>query len=768
MLALCVNISISQVVNQKLTPEEIDKITSINKLLEINNNAIMNDEFAQSMASAKKLVELEPNNSNFNYRYGMTLNQSANDLKIPLSYLKKAAENVGKNVDLFKNTDKSPVEAYFNYAVALHRYGEVSVAIKYYHQFLNQVKNTHPLYKVAELGLKQAENATKIPSNSDVISIHPITDLDGKYSDFSPITSFDGSSLYFSSDRPWERNGVKNQLDLTNNKYHEAIYIAYPTGKGDFSKPQLLPFNASDENISSVSVSLDERVVYIYSSSTGNGDIYYSNFKNGKFSDIKPLENNAVNTKDYQSHYFVSADNRLALFTSEMKGGQGGLDIWMMKRQKDGSWSKPENLGSEINSKYDEDSPFLSFDGKTLYYSSNSERSIGGYDIFKADYVDGKFVNSTNLGTPINSTYDDIFYTVTSDGKTAYLSSFRKGGKGGLDLYSIQLKANNNNSVLFGRVYMANIKDSIPEYVMAKLVCKTCQEPDTIDLIPRLRDGKFFASLDKCKDYDLVYVNTNNNQTIATQSFSTECKNQYEEIHKELGIDSDNGVLFADMHYAIQGIVYDKETKLPLKDAKVEIQTVDGKSLQTKNTIAIGQFTSDELKGMQPKKDYHYKLIVSKPDYITVSREITVTGGDMRIIPIDSIPLEKNEENKDLAKVIALNPIYYDFDKYNLRPVAKVELDKIVEIMNLNPTMTIDLRSHTDCRGSDAYNMRLSNQRAKAAIDYLKAHVKNGANRLTGRGYGETQLLSNCGCDSGCTEEEHQMNRRTEFIITHK
>ncbi|NPA68170.1 MAG: OmpA family protein, partial [Chlorobi bacterium] len=125
---------------------------------------------------------------------------------------------------------------------------------------------------------------------------------------------------------------------------------------------------------------------------------------------------------------------------------------------------------------------------------------------------------------------------------------------------------------------------------------------------------------------------------------------------------------------------------------------------------------------------------------------------------------------EDLGKLIEINPIYFDFDKYNIRPDAAAELDKIVKIMNEYPNMEIELSSHTDCRGSAIYNLKLSDKRAKASADYIKKRITNPS-RIYGQGYGESRLVNDCGCEGGrgkglkCTEEQHQQNRRTEFKI---
>jgi outer membrane protein OmpA-like peptidoglycan-associated protein len=160
------------------------------------------------------------------------------------------------------------------------------------------------------------------------------------------------------------------------------------------------------------------------------------------------------------------------------------------------------------------------------------------------------------------------------------------------------------------------------------------------------------------------------------------------------------------------------------------------------------------------KKGYFTKVVdftkqLTKPGIIGVHEELDLS-------------LTKIEEGMDLAKVFKINPIYFDVNKFNIRPDAAIELDKIIAIMNENPTLVVELGSHTDCRAPIAYNERLSDRRAKASAAYIKLKIKNTA-RIYGKGYGESQLITDCPCEgdvkSTCSDEEHQLNRRTEFKI---
>ncbi len=216
------------------------------------------------------------------------------------------------------------------------------------------------------------------------------------------------------------------------------------------------------------------------------------------------------------------------------------------------------------------------------------------------------------------------------------------------------------------------------------------------------------------------------------------------------------------------GSVSDKETKDPIKDVTVKIyDKKTNKLVETLTTDEAGKFVSTLLDDKLYGDTISYELKFSKPGYLTITRDVDqILATNIKIDEV--ITLEKTDIGKDLADMISLNPIYFDLDKWDIRPDAEIELNKIVKIMNDNPTIRIELGSHTDCRATKAYNMTLSDKRAKSSAEYIRKRITNPS-RIFGKGYGESKLLNNCGCEgnvvSDCTEEEHQLNRRTEFRI---
>jgi outer membrane protein OmpA-like peptidoglycan-associated protein len=508
-------------------------------------------------------------------------------------------------------------------------------------------------------------------------------------------------------------------------------------------------------------VSIDERRVYTYNDKSGLGDIYYSDYMNGRFSTIVPVKINDVNNAErWETHYTVSPDGNTVFFVSDRLEGYGKRDIYMMEKI-DGEWSEPKNMGGNINSEWDEDAPFMGLDNNVLYFSSTDSSSMGEFDIFMSVKDENKiWSNPVNLGYPINSVGDDLFYTHTADGKKAYLTSFRKGGKGEKDVYRIDVTSNIQNiAFLNGEIIHAQGKD-IPEDSYVQITCLDCEDSESMLLTPRVRDGVFLSKLDKCKEYELAYYYNENTKDPYTETFSTNCDLAYEEIYKRVLLDDEAEIIIPFFDYKLEGIVADRESGEVIGDAQIQLYDLaSSDSLEAVTSDSMGYFISALLDGKSFGFKMNYGVKVNALGYLNGNFKAEASLGVDSVIRLTYL-LDKKEIGMDLGPFM----IYYNFDKYDIREDAKTELDKIVKIMTDNPEIKIELGSHTDCRGSSSYNMRLSKKRAKSAANYISSRITSPS-RITSKGYGESKLVNDCNCSSECSKEDHQINRRTEFII---
>ena len=400
-----------------------------------------------------------------------------------------------------------------------------------------------------------------------------------------------------------------------------------------------------------------------------NLEIYFCTYKEGKWS--KP-ETFYLNNKDYSvGHPCLSADGNTMYFTSNMPGGYGGADIYRIKKNEKGEWTKPENLGEKINTEGDEMFPFYEENNGVLFFTSNGHFGLGGLDIFMCRVKDLKVGRAYNVGAPLNTPFDDFALIIDDKLSKGFFSSNRNGGSGGDDIYGVEiLKSLNIDKQLKG-----NIKDKEGNQMANTFIALRNDKNDVIDTLTTNSKGEYSFLVESNKNYKLSGT-----------------KEKYLKRDTIVKTFSKGGIVKTDL------ILFTKEAP------KIEV------------------------------------------------------GADLaEIVKVDPSIIKQ--------------PIYFDLDKYNIRPDAIAELTKIVEVMNEYPTMVVELRSYTDCRETKEYNQQLSDKRAKVCAWYIKSRITN-PERIQAKGYGESKLVNGCSCEgdviSECTEEEHQKNRRTEFIILKK
>lgn len=752
------------------TKQELNKIINTSnesQLVHENTQLMLLKFYYQASQIADKLLSLQPNNANYNYRKGYAMLYSQSDFNQALPFLLKASKEVSKNYDASNNSETAaPIDVYYHLGHAFHLAGKITKAEAAFNKYLEVAPNNNELIYYCQLALKQCAVAkSNLAHPNPEYEIQNMGSLiNSKYPDYSPTISLDGTAIYFTSRRPWGDTVVSNTRSPRNGQFYEDIYVAYTDFSGDWEEPLRLILCQENRMEATVSVSADERRIYLYQDNDkGNGDIYFSPFEINKFDSIFEYDVKGVNSPDWEPHLTVTPDGNNIYFVSNRAGGFGGRDIYRIVKLPNGKWSKPQNLGPTINTAYDEDAPFIAVDNKTMYYASNGEKSMGGFDIFLSIRDDNnKWSTPINLGSPLNSTGDDLFYTTTVDGLTGYLTSFREGGIGEKDIYKIK---NNylglkNIAVLKGQIFVEDNKP-LPPNLTISVNCLNCGEVNTRTVFPRMRDGVYFSSLTPCREYELVYKYGADNKEFHREAIKTGCDLGYEEIYVPVTLNLDDMSIKPFSKYKLTGIVKDGEGNL-LENAVAQI--IDDKNQTvTLSTDANGVFETNLLTGKSKGDHIKYPVKISQDGYETRLDTIDLVLADDTSIVVH-YTLIKPVENL----ILAVNPIYFDLNSSLIRNDAKVELDKIVKIMNENPTLRIEFGSHTDCRASKRYNIWLSDRRAKNTAKYIKSRISN-PERISGKGYGETQLVNDCPCEgdqkSNCSEEQHQLNRRSVFKI---
>lgn len=363
--------------------------------------------------------------------------------------------------------------------------------------------------------------------------------INTEYPEYCPLISADESELFFTSSRPKKAksnkviksysNGYikvnsiekdknintdkkyKSKQDEDENEYDEDIYQSfYEQVNWGEAKRIADPINTESHD-ATVGLSFDAQSLFLYRYDEKNGgDLYQSFLEGNKWSYPRPLSKK-INSQYQETSACFSPDERTLFFTSSKSDGYGGKDIYYSKKMFDGSWGPSVNIGSAINSRYDEDGVYMHPDGKTLYFSSKGHQTLGGYDIFKSIYKDGEWTSPKNLGYPINTAGDDVFFTLSADGKTGYFSSVRKGGKGKHDIYMVEFPENyhlyesnilHNDLVLLKGMVLEPISNQPLEAEI--IIIDNIADEIIAQFKSNAKTGKYLVALPSGKNYGIV------------------------------------------------------------------------------------------------------------------------------------------------------------------------------------------------------------------------------------------------------------------------
>jgi len=482
--------------------------------------------------------------------------------------------------------------------------------------------------------------------------------------------------------------------------------------------------------------------------------IFFSEFKDGIWQKEQAFK---LNSSEYSvGHPCLSADGNTMYFASDMSGGYGAADIYKISRTEGGEWGEAVNLGDRINTEGDEMFPFVEEKTNYLYFASSGHLGLGGLDLFLAVLKPDKIGKIINMGFPLNGQYDDFALIIDTDAKKGYFSSNRTEGKGDDDIYAFELL----KPFTFEKIISGKVSDTNKNFLPGSVVRLYDKDGNVVDSTMADENAFFSFIVDADdKQYDLV----------SNRPKYKEGKNTANTAVSEDMIVVDL-VLERVPEFSLYGTLVDKNAKTPVEGAKVVlVDKVSGKKEEFVSSTK-GDFTK-QLSDSKLNDVIAYNVRIEKQGYFAKVAEYKKTltkEGQYNLREELDADLIKFEVGMDLGKVLGIYPIYFDYDKFNIRTDAAVELEKIIKVMNENPTMEVELGSHTDCRGLISYNKELAENRAKASAEYVKQRINN-PERIYGRGYGEDKLKNNCACEgalrSACPEEQHQQNRRTEFII---
>ncbi len=388
---------------------------------------LLEESYVDALVEYQKLYDRGYNdNANINYRMGICYLNIPGEKDKSLPYLKKAVQNITERYKegIFSET-RAPIDSWLYLGNAYRILNDLSNAQDSYKKYLELLDD--PDSEMAHY-TNQEIQACKNAKEAESKPVYYIKEnqgeiINGSYSDFNPAVTYDESTMVY----------------MTGLKFYDAIKYTHKEN-GKWTEPiNITPDIQSDGDQYVNSLSADGRELYLNKMDDFNSDIFYSQYQNGRWIKSAPLNKN-INTKYWESHASISADGEFLYFTSNRKGGEGGTDIYFSTKDETGDWGIAANLGTGINTKLNEDNPFISEDGKVLYFSSQGHQSIGGYDIFfSVRLPDGTWTQPKNLGYPINTTDDDLFFMPVGGGKYGYQSIFDEDSYGSQDIYRFSL-----------------------------------------------------------------------------------------------------------------------------------------------------------------------------------------------------------------------------------------------------------------------------------------------------------------------------------------
>ena len=459
--------------------------------------------------------------------------------------------------------------------------------------------------------------------------------------------------------------------------------------------------------------------------------LFIADQKGKDWGNVKELP---FNNNDFScGHPALSPDDSKLYFVSDMPGGYGGTDVYVVE-YNGGQWGTPVNLGKEINTEGNEMFPFIDGNGN-LYFASDGHEGLGGLDIFYAELKDGiAYKGVQNLGAPVNSEKDDFGLITDKDRGTGYFSSNRVKGVSDDNIYSFRRTC---------RPLEILVLDAKTGSPIEGADIRIIKNGSNQDIQQTGMDGATKICLEAQTEYDFKAIK----EGYATNNvlFSTMTQSAKPQMSVSIYLNKSESTI-------LRGTVKREVNQAPQEGVKVTLR--DEKTGKEK-TVVTGSDGGYEFE-VDPNRNYALR---AEGDELATNEQA----------------INKNKKNKkkvvesDLSMygtgdVFTLDNIYYDLDKFFIRPEAARELDKVVALMKKYPGMQIELRSFTDSRASDIYNLRLSERRARAAFDYL---IRKGItpSRLEARGYGESELVNDCSDGADCNESDHRLNRRTEFKI---
>jgi len=796
------------------------------------------------------LHKWDPANANVNFKIGQLYLSSSSEKSKAVEYLEKAVPKATRKYIPDEPSEKRcPELVYKLLGQAYHLTYRFDESIAMFEKFTKCI-NMSDLVAAKDIKrrIEISKTAQAFVSSPIKCTITNLGDsINSDKPEYGAVITADESEMYFTSRRFNVETGGNDNRDIYD-KYYEDIWVSYKKEDGTWGEAKSLSTHINSwYNEAVVGISADGQQLLLYKDDKG-GSIYFSRLEGDQWSysymlGTDPGDITDINSPAWEPSACLSPDGNTLYFVTDRLGGFGGRDIYKCVKLPTGRWSKATNIGPTINTPYDEDAPFMHPDGVTMFFSSNGHNTMGGFDIYFSVLADSGWYPPQNMGYPINTTDDDIFYVMSTDGKRAYLSSVRPEGFGEKDIYMITIPQRIVIPVTLLKGYVSFTgKDTMMSYVTISATdIETGQEVQQVH--PNTKTMKYILPLNPGrtgKTYSVKY--DAEGYRPFTELISASPEGEYREIEKNfdfknLGSISVYGKVATRTGELISGVkisAKDNATKKPVGvynpkpdgsysfdlpgkggesysfTYEAEGYLIMNESLDVPQVITDYDFKKDvimETAKMLGTISVSGKLTDKEKQPIKKSRVVvtdnktgTETGifnpnekgvyyfnlergkdynisyeADGYLFQSENInaPKEKtySEITKDivLEKIkkgakVALNNVFFDSGKSMLRKESNVELDKVAKLLSDQSSIKVEIGGHTDNAGKPDANIKLSQSRADAVVQYL---IIKGIDRsrLIAQGYGDAQPVAQNKLNGKPNPKGMQMNRRVEFKI---
>lgn len=692
------------------------------------------------------------------------------------------AENISEQVKAIPYFEKAlaagdvPATIYFDLGDLYLKNEELPKAFEQFSRYKASIKNDKKALADVEDALERTSNAMAFMSvpRDFTISSFPGT-VNSEYTEYNPVVSADESIMAFTALRP------NTGRTRTGDKFIEEIYVSY-NQSGSWSVPKALNIS-NDYNVGTAGISPDGQKMLIFIGGVNDPGNLFQIMKSGENWSKPSVIAPPINTKFMETTASITPDGKTIYFASDRPGSVGGLDIWRIDQKDDGSWSAPVNLGPEVNSKANEDAPFIHPDQRTLFFTSDGPRSMGGRDIFQSKLVNGQWTRAENMGYPINTTANDNYFTLLADGSRAFFSSDRKGGRGAQDIYYTDMPASAANiplTMIKGRILDMESGRPLP----TKMYVVDNETKKKLEFVynPDPETGNYLIILPPAKNYDIIvesegFLPYTLNINVPNQNYFYEL---YQMISlrtiKQFDVVVGQEVLVKNAFYDTDGDVKADlrkihEAKL-VQNGNVDVYDLMLDLISSQDKEGIEYLTElinlkDPVDGINFDEKQNSKIeVASRTYYYDESDESkfeqkNVGGATIFSLPTMSVSEEakrRKEQKKasvfDKSALTLSAKVLFDAGKSDLKRQYHQALDKILNALTKYPDLGVEISGFASAEGSEELNRELSNKRAITVLEYLN-HKGIVRRRIVAKGYGATT-------DANATKEE---GRRVEVRV---